>query len=83
VIATNYHGRLGANELDYLDWIRSIVHQIPENPKLIEIGRQGCDSFQVRVKIRNDQRSQCPSSDPLLTLEFDIAELDLHILMML
>ena len=57
VISAHDYRRLFAHEVDDLRGIRPVVHQVAQNPKLIEVGRQRADGLKVGVKIRNDQHS--------------------------
>ena len=57
VISAYDYRRLLAYEVDDLRGIWPIVHQVAQNPKLIEVGRQRADGLKIGVKIRNDKHS--------------------------
>lgn len=55
MISAYDYRRIFAYEVDDLRGIWPIVHQVSQNPKLIEVGRRRADSLKIGVKIRNDK----------------------------
>jgi hypothetical protein len=54
MVAPDYMRRAIPNETDYLSWLRSVIYQVAENPKLVIVLRQMRESIVIPVNVRND-----------------------------